>query len=222
MQGHERCQWPEGQLTCRLLDAGARLEPLRVSFRIVAHTKLNNGNHPPQTGPRDSPHVCEGKAAELPAVMDSWTKEDILVWIRQDIGLGGVAAALAGASTGRCVALSLLSMQRQHQHHVYAASQYSQLCMCMRMCICMYLAGKVVLPVVPGYPYWFRSRTNCCSQKASVSSYKRHFASGAGLRRNGTSAMDEWPNAGFESTSKYPILLHIMSQIPHLICQVHS
>lgn len=104
VQGHERCQWPEGQLTCRLLDAGARLEPLRVSFRIVAHTRLYKGNHPPQTGPRDKPHVCQGTAAVLPANVDDWTEEDILVWIRQDVGLGGVAAAFAGASLGRCVA----------------------------------------------------------------------------------------------------------------------
>jgi uncharacterized Zn-binding protein involved in type VI secretion len=102
--GHERCQWPEGQVTCRLLDAGIRLEPLRgVSFRIVAHTKLNKGNHPPQTGPRSLPHVCAGKAAVLPPNMDDWTKEDVIVWVRQEVGLGGVAAALAGASPGRCV-----------------------------------------------------------------------------------------------------------------------
>lgn len=101
VQGHERCQWPEGAVTCRLLDAGARLEPLRgVSFRIVSHTKLTK---PPQNRPREAPHVCAGKTAALPANVDSWTKEDVIVWVRQEVGLGGVAAALAGASLGQCV-----------------------------------------------------------------------------------------------------------------------
>jgi hypothetical protein len=79
-----------------------------VSFRIVAHTKLHKGSHPPQTGPRDKPHICQGAAAMLPANVDDWTKEDTLVWIRQDVGLGGVAAALAGVSLGRCVAVLAL------------------------------------------------------------------------------------------------------------------
>ena len=74
-----------------------------MSFRIVAHTKLSKGNHPPQTGPREKPHVCAGKSAVLPANVDNWTKEDVIVWVRQEVGLGGVAAALAGASLGRCV-----------------------------------------------------------------------------------------------------------------------
>lgn len=83
VQGHERCQWPEGQLTCRLLDAGARLEPLRVSFRIMAHARLNGGDHPPQTGPRPTPHVCAGRVASLPAVVGQWSTDDVVLWLRQ-------------------------------------------------------------------------------------------------------------------------------------------
>lgn len=94
--GHDRCQWPEGQVTCRLLDAGARLEPLRVSFRIVAHTRLNKGDHPPQTRPRSviegGPHVCVGGERTLPPDVNSWSWEDIVVWTRQEVGLGGVGA----------------------------------------------------------------------------------------------------------------------------------
>lgn len=103
--GHDRCQWPEGQVTCRLLDAGARLEPLRISFRIVAHTRLNKGDHPPQTRPRSAleggPHVCPGGERTLPADVNDWSWDDIVVWTRQDVGLGGVGAALAGATPGK-------------------------------------------------------------------------------------------------------------------------
>ena len=80
---HTSCMWPEGQLTCRLLDAGARLEPLRVSFRIMAHARLNGGDPPPQTGPRPTPHVCAGRAASLPAVVGQWSTDDVVLWLRQ-------------------------------------------------------------------------------------------------------------------------------------------
>ena len=42
---HTNCMWPEGQLTCRVLAAGARLELLRVSTRLDKFT--NWGKCPP-------------------------------------------------------------------------------------------------------------------------------------------------------------------------------
>ena len=42
---HTNCMWPEGQLTCRVLASGARLELLRVSTRLDKFT--NWGKCPP-------------------------------------------------------------------------------------------------------------------------------------------------------------------------------
>ena len=50
---HTNCMWPEGQLTCRVLAAGARLELLRVSTRLDKFT--NWGKCPPVRPNRSVP-----------------------------------------------------------------------------------------------------------------------------------------------------------------------
>eukprot|EP01052_Picozoa_sp_SAG31_P040961 SAG31_NODE_6076_length_2180_cov_2.122537_2_plen_466_part_00 len=91
VHGNEKCQWPEGALTCRLLEApGGRLEPMAVSFRIFAMTKLNGGKAPPTTHPREVPHVCVGapKAGVQRPVRD-WSVDDVLVWLVDNARVAG-------------------------------------------------------------------------------------------------------------------------------------
>ena len=55
--GHEACQWPEGKMTCRMLDTGARLLLAPFSFRIN-HWRFVHGEGPPFSKPKEVPAVC--------------------------------------------------------------------------------------------------------------------------------------------------------------------
>jgi len=54
---HTNCQWPEGQMTCRLLDSGARLVLAPFSFRIN-HWRFVHGEGPPFSRPSPTPGTC--------------------------------------------------------------------------------------------------------------------------------------------------------------------
>ena len=91
VHGNEKCQWPEGALTCRLLEApGGRLEMMAVSFRIVVMTKLNNGRAPPTTNPSMRPHVCIGSpTAGVQRPVSEWSVDDVLVWLVDSVRVSG-------------------------------------------------------------------------------------------------------------------------------------
>lgn len=55
--GHENCQWPEGKMTCRMLDTGAKLMLAPFSFRINKW-RFVHGEGPPFSKPKDTPAVC--------------------------------------------------------------------------------------------------------------------------------------------------------------------
>jgi hypothetical protein len=73
--GHQRCMWPEGMMTCRVLRGGAKLDILRVSTRLTKF--VNWGVCPGQAapvrlvaewvlatlGPRTPSHICHPSAA---------------------------------------------------------------------------------------------------------------------------------------------------------------
>eukprot|EP01051_Picozoa_sp_SAG22_P010520 SAG22_NODE_952_length_6343_cov_3.567265_2_plen_568_part_00 len=55
VKGHEKCGWPEGKMTCRLLDAGARLQLVPLSYRINHWRFVSQKMGPPFTRPSALP-----------------------------------------------------------------------------------------------------------------------------------------------------------------------
>jgi len=55
--GHANCEWPEGKMTCRMLDTGAKLMLAPFSFRINKW-RFVHGEGPPFSKPKDTPAVC--------------------------------------------------------------------------------------------------------------------------------------------------------------------
>lgn len=57
-KGHQNCEWAEGEITCQILDAGARLMIAPFSFRINKW-QFTHGLGPPFTRPSPHPNVCQ-------------------------------------------------------------------------------------------------------------------------------------------------------------------